>query len=204
MYPPSIQKLINLFSKFPTVGPRTAARFVFYIMQLPKKEIEELLEAVSQIRGRVKICVNCFNSFEPAGTSSKGSDLCPICSDKSRDKYLLCVVASETDLQTIDKTKKYKGLYFVLGGTLSTLKKSELLKLRIKELEERLKDNRELKEVILALNPTTEGEATALYLERQLKPFGKKITRLGRGLPTGGELEYADEETLASALESRR
>ena len=114
------------------------------------------------------------------------------------------MVEKETDLIPIEKTKKYQGLYFILGGTVSTLKKADIEKLRIKELEERVKSHPEIKEIIIAINPTTEGEVTALYLERTLKPLNKKITRLGRGLPTGGELEYADEETLSSALESRR
>ena len=117
---------------------------------------------------------------------------------------MLCIIEKETDLLVIEKTKKYKGLYFILGGTVSTFKKADVEKLRTKELEERVKNHPEIKEIIIATNPTTEGEATALYLERLLKSFNKKITRLGRGLPVGGELEYADEETLSSALESRR
>lgn len=198
MYPPVIQKLIDLFSKFPTVGPRTAARFVFYLMRLSKKEIEELIKSISDLKEKVKTCSFCFNFFEDEGK------LCEICSNPSRDKSLLCVVASEIDLQAIEKTKKYNGLYFILGGTISTLKKADIEKLRIKELEERIKKSTEIKEIILALNPTPEGQATTLYLERLLKYFNKKITRLGRGLPVGGELEYADEETLTSALEGRR
>jgi len=192
MFSPTIQKLIDLFSKFPTIGPRTAARFVFYLLKKPKAEVDELINAIVQLREKVKICPNCFNQYE------SDADFCEICSDKTRDKTLLCVVATETDLTTLEKTKKYKGLYFVLGGEKS----------RIEKLEQKLKNTSELKEIILALNPTTEGQAAALYLERVLKPFGtaqgKKITRLGRGLPSGGELEYADEETLTSALESRR
>jgi len=198
MYPPTIQKLIDLFSKFPTVGPRTAARFVFYLLKKPKGEIKELINSISNLEKTIKICSFCFNPFEGQ------EELCPICSNPSRDKTLLCVVANETDLMAIEKIKKYNGLYFILGGTVSTLKKADLEKLRIKELEEQIKNHPQIKEIILALNPTTEGEATALYLERLLKPFNKKISRLGRGLPVGGELEYADEETLASALEGRK
>jgi len=203
MYPKSIQKLIDLFSKFPTIGPRTAARFVFYLMQLSKEEIEELLNSISNLRKTIKICSFCFNPFE-AGQG----ELCPICSNSSRDKTLLCIVEKETDLITLEKTKKYNGLYFILGGTISTFKKKDIEKLRTKELEERIKNHSEIKEIIIAINPTAEGEATTLYLERLLKPFGaargKKITRLGRGLPAGAELEYADEETLGSALEGRK
>ena len=116
----------------------------------------------------------------------------------------MCVVANETDLEAIEKIKKYKGFYFILGGTVSALKKTDIEKLRIRELEERIKNRTEIGEIILALNSTSEGEATALYLERLLKPLNKKLSRLGRGLPVGGELEYADEETLSSAFEGRK
>ena len=198
MYSPTIQKLIDLFSKFPTVGPRTAARFVFYLMHKPKEELEELINSIVNLRKNIKICPLCQNPYE------KETELCSICSDSRRDKSLLCIVSNETDLQALEKTKKYQGLYFILGGTVSRLKKTDIEKLKIKELEKRLRNDQEIREIILALNPTTEGEATTLYLERLLKPLNKKITRLGRGLPLGGELEYADEETLTSALESRR
>jgi len=198
MYPKTIQKLIDLFSKFPTVGPRTAARFVFYLMRTPDKQIQELLNSISELKKTVKICSFCFNPFEGE------SELCPICSDPRRDKSLLCIISNETDLSAIEKTKKYNGLYFIFGGTVSTLKKADIEKLRVKELGERVKNHPEIQEIIVAIDPTTEGEATALYLERFLKPFNKKITRLGRGLPVGAELEYADEETLSSALESRK
>lgn len=198
MHSPAIQKLIDLFSKFPTVGPRTASRFVFYLMGKNKEEIGELLSAISELKQNIKTCSFCFNPFQSEGS------LCKICFDPRRDKSLLCVVANETDLLAIEKTKKYKGFYFILGGTASALKKTDIEKLRIKELEERIKNRLEIREIILAFNSTSEGEATALYLERILKPFSKKISRLGRGLPVGGELEYADEETLSSALEGRK
>jgi len=215
MYSPSIQKLINLFSKFPTVGPRTAARFVFYLMGLKKEEADEIINSISDIKKNVKVCSFCFNPFEPSfvkTSEGKGEgELCQICSNPARDKSLLCIVANEVDLTAIEKTMKYRGLYFILGGTVSALRKTDMEKLKTKELEARLKNNQEIKEIILAFNPTPDGEATILYLERLLKPWTsgelaepKKITRLGRGLPVGGELEYADEETLSSALESRR
>ncbi len=205
MYPKAIQKLIDIFSKFPTVGPRTATRFVFYLMKIKKEEIEDLIKSITNLKKRVKICSFCFNPFE-------GEDnLCKICSDSLRDKTLLCIVEKETDLTSIEKKKKYNGLYFILGGTVSKLKKQDLKKLKIKELTERIKNpqkfgisDAKFKEIIIATNPTTEGEATALYLERILKPLNKKITRLGRGLPVGAELEYADKETLGSALEGRK
>ena len=205
MYPPSIQKLIDLFSKFPTVGPRTASRFVFYLVGKSKEEVDKLVAAILDLKKNVKLCKLCFNPFEGEG------ELCEICSNPARDKSLLCIIEKETDLLVIEKTKKYKGLYFILGGTVSRFKKADIEKLRTKESEERVKNHPEIKEIIIAVNPTTEGEATALYLERLLKPLNLpagrqviKTTRLGRGLPVGGELEYADEETLSSALESRR
>ena len=207
MYPPTIQKLIDLFSKFPTVGPRTAARFVFYLLEKPKEEIKEILDTISDLKKTIKICSFCFNPFEPSANVMTEGELCPICSNPSRDKNLVCIVANETDLIAIEKTKKYNGLYFILGGTVSAFKKTNIEKLRIKELESRIKNSPEIREVILALNPTPEGQATTLYLERLLKknlPVGRQVTRLGRGLPVGGELEYADEETLSSALENRR
>jgi recombination protein RecR len=196
-FPPTIQKLIDLFSKFPTVGPRTAARFVFYLLKLPKEEIENLISSISELKNTIKICKFCFNPFQAEG------EICQICRDSRRDRSLLCLVEKETDLVSLEKTKKYNGLYFILGGPVSTLKKEDIKKLRVTELLKRAK-NPEVKEIIIATNPTTEGEATTLYLERLLKPLNKKITRLGRGLPVGAELEYADEETLSSALESRR
>ena len=216
MYSKTIQKLIDLFSKFPGVGPRTAARFVFYLLGRDKKEIDELIFTISKLKERIKLCQFCFNPFEPAQVSSKfgagegQGNLCQICQDPLKDKNLICVVEKEQDLATIEKIKKYKGYYFILGGTVSRLKKEEIEKLRIKELILRIKNPEKFgikanfKEIILALNPTTEGEATALYLERKLKDLGKKISRLGRGLPVGAELEYADEETLGSALEGRK
>jgi recombination protein RecR len=204
MYPQTIQKLIALFSKFPTVGPRTAARFVFYLLKKPKEEIDELVKSILNLKERIRVCSFCFNPFEGE------TNLCPICSDPRRNKTLLCIVEKETDLTSIENTKKYQGLYFILGGTISKLKKEDIKNLRADSLIERLKNpanfgiNTNFEEIILAINPTPEGEATTLYLERLLKPLNKKTTRLGRGLPVGGELEYADEETLSSALESRR
>jgi len=200
----SIRKLIDLFSNFPTVGPRTASRFVSYLIDLNNEEVEEIIKALSSLKKNVKICQLCFKPFEPSAGSGQNLEICEICSSPVRDKSLLCIVAKETDLIPIEKTKKYQGLYFVLGGTISRLRKEDIQKLRTKELEERIKKDSLIQEIILATNPNSEGEATALYLERILKPFGKKITRLGRGLPTGGELEYADGETLRSALENRK
>jgi len=202
MYSPTIQKLINLFSKFPTIGPRTAARFVFYLLRQPAEETQELLAVIANLKEKIRLCDSCFKSFEPPAEASEGK-LCEICRNPRRDKTTICLVEKETDLIPIEKTKKYQGLYFVLGGRVSALKKTDFKKLRTDKFLERIK-NSEISEIIIALNPTTEGEVTFLYLERKLKPLNIKITRLGRGLPVGGELEYADEETLSSALESRK
>jgi len=209
MHPPVIQKLIELFSKLPTVGPRTAARFVFYLIKLPQEELEELIEAIENLKQDIRICSFCFKPFQ-----NSQEKLCEICSNNGRDKTTLCLVEKESDLNSIEDTKRYKGLYFILGGTISGLKKEDFEKIRAEELEQRMKNpenyglsGTNFKEIIIATNPTTEGEATGLYLERKLKELNLtdiKITHLGRGLPVGGELEYADDETLASAFEGRK
>jgi len=197
MHPRPIQKLIELFSKFPTVGPRTASRFVFYLIKLNQEKFDELLSSITDLRKAIKICSSCFNPFE----ALDDANLCPICKDNSRDKTLLCIVEKEIDLISIEKTKKYKGLYFVLKGTISL--KNNNKNIRIEELKQRIESS-DFKEIIIATNSTTEGEATALLIQRELKPFNIKITRLGRGLPVGGELEYADPDTLSSSLDSRK
>jgi len=199
-----IKKLIELFSKFPTVGPRTAARFVFYLIKTPEDKVKELVNTILELKNKIKLCPLCFTPFE---TKTGEEKLCPICADPTRDKSILCVVEKEVDLEAIEKTKKFKGKYFVLGGTISGFEKEgekKKIEERVEKLINRINENSEIKEIILALNPTTEGQSTALWLQRKLKPFKIKITQLGRGLPVGGELEYADEETLSSALESRR
>lgn len=204
MYSKTIQKLIDSFSKFPGVGPKTAARFVFYLTKRGEKELDDLSKTISSLKASLKTCNFCFSLFEEEG------ELCKICSDPSRDRSILCIIEKETDLVSIEKNKVYKGLYFILGGTVSTLRTKELKKLRLAELRERIKKPEKFgilgasfKEIIVATNPTVKGEATALFLERKLKDLRKKITRLGRGLPVGGELEYTDKETLSSAFKSR-
>ena len=205
MFSPKIQKLIEFFSKFPTVGPRTAARFVFYLIKTPKEKVEELTKSIQELKEKIKICPFCFNSFE---VDSEQEEICPVCSDQKRDKSTVCIVEKEIDLEAIEKIRKYKGLYLVLGGTVSGLSNKEVKKgieERVDKLIKRIKEpDSKIKEIILALNPTMEGENTTLWLQRKLKELNKKITQLGQGLPKGGELEYADEETLSSALESRR
>jgi len=205
MYSPTIQNLIKLFSKFPTIGPRAATRFVFYLISQSKEETSQLIKSISELKEKIKLCQFCFTPFEG------NDDLCEICSSQVRDKSMLCIVEKESDLVSIEKTKKYKGFYFILGGTVSRLKKTEIEKLRIKELIARAKNPNDFgikssgfNEILIATNPTIEGNATALYIEKNLKPLDIKITHLGRGMPSGGELEYADEETLSDALEGRK
>ncbi len=192
MYPSAIEKIVKLFSKFPTIGPRTATRFALYLFDLPEKDIKELVDALNEIK-KINTCNLCYRSTE--------GEICSICSNKSRDHSTLCVVERETDLESIEKTKEYNGVYFVLGGTVSPLRKEDFRKVRSKQLKDRVE--KDIKEVIIATNNNTEGEATALYIHRVLKDKPIKISRLGRGLPTGGELEYADPETLKSALTRR-
>jgi len=198
MHPEPIKKLISLFSKLPTIGPRTAARFVFHLVKVPQEELDELADAIKDIKKDIKICSSCFNTFD----SLTKSKICPICSNKGRDKELLCIIEKETDLITIENTKTYKGAYFILGGTIN-LKRDNQEQIRIEELKKKIEKNG-FKEIIIATNPTTEGEATRLLIERELKLFNIKITHLGRGLPIGGELEYADAQTLESAFQGRK
>lgn len=207
MYPKPIQQLLELFSKFPTIGPRTAGRMVFYLLKSKENSFDEFVGALKDLREQMKLCAFCFNPF--AKESGEGT-LCAICIDTKRDRSLLCVVEKEEDLATLEQTKTFQGLYFILGGTVGNLRKEDLQNLRTEELKKRIENSESFgvkssfQEIILALNPTTEGEATTLYLQRILEPLKIKTTRLGRGLPIGGEVEYADEETLRNALESRR
>ncbi len=197
----SIQKLIEIFRKFPTVGSRTAGRFVYYLMKLPKDKVDELISAILELRSKIKLCQLCFNPFESEG------NLCPICRNESRNKNLLCVVEKESDLASIENTRKFNGLYFILGGTVGTMRKEDLSNLRIEELKKRIA-GRSFQEIIVALNPTPEGKATSVLVEVTIKEIFLtptfKITHLAKGIPVGGELEYADEETLESALEGRK
>src|SRR3989339_352750 len=197
----SIEKLKDIFKKFPTVGQRTAGRFVYYLMKLPKEGVDELIGAIQELKNKIKLCELCFNPFEPYDNSV----LCQISKNPSRNKNLLCVVEKETDLLSIENTKKYNGLYFILGGTVSLMRKEDIPILRIEELKKRIKDGN-FSEIIIALNPTPEGRATSVLVENSIKEITSdvKITHLAKGIPVGGELEYADEETLESALEGRK
>jgi recombination protein RecR len=195
MFPNCIQNLINEFSKLPGVGPKAAERIVFYLLEKPKQEVKTFIQALIEVKTKTKICKQCFNVSE--------NELCRICSDAKRDKTIICVVENALDIIPLEKTGQFKGLYHILDGRIEPSKGITPEKLRIKELIARVKREK-IKEVIIATNPTTEGETTALYLVRLLKPLDIKITRIGRGLPTGANLEYADETTLSSALLGRR
>jgi len=190
---PSIERLIEEFQKFPGVGRKTAQRLVFYLLRSPKEEIANLAEAIKVVKDRVGFCSICFNISE--------KDPCDICTDPNRDRTLICVVEEASDLWALEKTGEYKGLFHILGGVLSPLDGIGPDDLHIKELLSRLKEG--VKEVILATNPNTEGEATAVYLTNLIKPLKVKVTRIARGLPMGGDLEYADQVTLAKAIEGR-
>lgn len=205
MYPKPLQKLIDLFTKFPGIGPRQASRFVFYVL---KNSFSDELTAALEGLKKVRFCENCFRSTE----ISNGGALCSFCRDPKRDKTAVSLVEKESDMQNLEKTGAYNGLYHVLGGVISPLDAESPKKLHLKELFERIKTLLEKEgkcEVILATNPTTEGDTTALYIERILEPLRRKfpnlkISRLGRGLSLGSELEYADEVTLKNALTNRK
>ena len=203
----SIDKLINIFRKFPTVGSRTAGRFVYYLMKLPKEKTDELIAAIIELRNKIKLCQLCFQPYEPFDSAQGKTDagICFICQNPSRNKNLLCIVEKESDLLSLESTKKFNGLYFILGGTVATMRKEDLSQLRIDQLKKRVA-NENFSEIIVALNPTPEGRTTSVLVEQVIKESGKvpKITHLARGIPVGGELEYADEETLESALEGRK
>jgi recombination protein RecR len=189
----SLNNLIGALSKLPGIGPKTATRLALYIIRMPLEEARDLAEAIKTARESVKTCAICGNYTD--------GEICDICSDPQRDKGIICVVADSRDIMAIENTREYKGLYHVLGGVLSPIDGIGPGQLRIKELLGRLEG---VREVILALNPTVEGEATTLYLASLLKPLGVKVTRIAPGIPVGGELDYADPATLIKSLEGRR
>ena len=190
-----VQALINEFSKLPTVGPKTAARLVFYLLNRPRNEAQTLAEAILAVKDKVRFCSICFSLTE--------SDPCALCTDERRDRDTICVVAEAKDIYAIERTGAFKGRYHVLGGLISPMDGIGPAQLRVKELVERV-GSEDPHELILATNPNAEGEATALYLARLLHPLGPIVTRLAYGLPIGGDLDYADEITIAKALEGRR
>ena len=194
-YTKSADRLIAELSRLPGVGRRAAQTMVLDILKLPQEEAVRLARLILEVKKKTRACADCFNLTE--------EELCPICADSSRDRGLLCVVEESHDLAAIEKAKSYRGLYHILGGVLSPLEGIGPGELRIRELLERIRTGA-FREVLVATNPTLEGEATALYLGRQLKGAGIPVTRLARGVPVGGELEYLDELTLAKAIENRR
>jgi recombination protein RecR len=189
-----VAALINEFSKLPTVGPKTAARLVFHLLNRPRHEAQALAEAIVAVKDRVRFCSTCFSLTE--------DDPCSICADERRDARTVCVVAEAKDVYAIERTGAFKGRYHVLGGLISPMDGIGPSQLRVKELVERI-GQEDSREIILATNPNAEGEATALYVSRLIHPLGIVVTRLAYGLPIGGDLDYADEVTLTKALEGR-
>lgn len=190
-----VARLIEEFAKLPGIGPKTAQRLTYHLLRSSKEEADGLAEAILWMKEKVGFCTTCFNISE--------NDLCGVCADEGRDRSLICVVEEPLDVLALERTREYKGSYHVLHGAISPIDGVGPEKLRIAELVMRVKGG-SVREVIIATNPNTEGDVTSAYLARVLVPEGVKITRLARGLPAGGDLEYADELTLARALEGRR
>ena len=192
--PKPVQNLIEAFERLPGIGPKTAQRLTYHLLHAPRSEAESLSKAAIEMKDKTVVCSTCFNIGE--------SDPCWVCSDPNRDKSLIIVVENPLDVLALEKAN-LKGFYHVLHGVISPLENIGPDQLHIKELLPRLKDD-EVKEVILATNPTMEGEATAMYINKLISPLEVKVTRIARGLPVGSDLEYADETTLTRALEGRR
>ncbi|UCC87739.1 MAG: recombination protein RecR [Anaerolineales bacterium] len=191
-----VARLIDEFSRLPGIGPKTASRLVFYLLRAPEEQAQSLADAVRELRKRIIFCSVCFNITE--------SDPCAICTDEGRDRSVICVVEEPLDVVAIERTRDYQGLYHVLHGTIAPVQGIGPDELRIAELLPRLDAVLPVREVIIATNPNMEGEATAMYVARQLEGRGIRVTRLARGLPMGGDLEYADEMTLSRALSGRQ
>lgn len=195
-FPEPISNLVAAFARLPGVGPKTALRYVFYLLSQPKFDLEVMARALTQLGERIKTCPRCFTYTE--------AQMCEICQDPKRDASLLCVVEEARDISTIESTDQYHGLYHVLGGTLNPIEGMTPDTIRFRQLRERLEADPAVSEIILALSPTTQGEATILFLQKTLTPLGRSMTRLARGLPLGATLEFADEVTLGDAITSRR
>ena len=193
----SLEILIRELSKLPGIGRKSAQRVALYLLKQPQENVEILSKALKDIKEKIHYCSVCFNITE--------NDPCPICLNEKRDKSIICVVEEPNDVMAIEKTNEFNGLFHVLGGSLSPLDGIGPEDLKVHELLKRFSDDKQnsIKEVILAMNPNVEGEATTIYLSKLLKPFGVKITRIARGLPIGGDMEFADEATLAKAIEGR-
>lgn len=194
-YSEPIDRLINEFSKLPGVGRKTAQRLAFHIINMNEGDVKGLAKALIDVKNDIKYCDICCNISD--------SNICPICSNNHRDATTICVVEDPRDVAAMERTKDYNGRYHVLNGVISPLDGVGPEMLNIKELISRLGDG-QVKELIMATNPTIEGEATAMYISRLVKPMGVKVTRIAHGLPVGGDLEYADDVTISKALEGRR
>ncbi len=194
-YPEPVARLIDALQRLPGIGPKTAQRLTFFLLKRPADEVRELAESLLGVKERIVSCRTCFNVTD--------EDPCRICSDPARDAHVLCVVEEPNDLLAMERTGEFRGRYHVLLGALSPLEGIGPDDLKIRELLVRL-DAGGITEVILATNPNVEGEATALYLAKLFRPLGIRVTRIARGLPVGGDLEYADQVTLSKALEGRR
>jgi len=195
MYEGVVQDLIDELGRLPGVGPKSAQRIAFHILQADPVDVRRLVEVLREVKERVRFCITCGNVAE--------EEQCRICRDPRRDHTVICVVEESKDVVAIEKTREFRGRYHVLGGAISPIEGIGPDNLRIKELMVRLADS-DVTEIILATDPNLEGEATATYLARMLKPLGLRVTRLASGLPVGGDLEYADEVTLGRAFEGRR
>ena len=195
MYEGAIQDLIDELGRLPGIGPKSAQRIAFHIIQSERVDVTRLVDVLRIVKERVKFCIECGNITE--------EDLCRICRDPRRDNALICVVEESKDVMSIEKTREFRGKYHVLGGAISPIDGIGPDNLRIRELMVRLADTN-IQELIIATDPNLEGEATASYLIRQIRPLGIKVSRLASGLPVGGDLEYADEVTLGRAFEGRR
>ena len=200
-----IKKFTEIFSKFPSIGPRQAMRLAFFIAGLGKTKIKEISDAVSELYG-LNTCARCFHTFTLTANPGRSDEkLCPICSDPTREKGIIAIIEKETDLISLEKKKKFNGRYLLLGELDKTGELEPEQKLRLNNLKTFIKKELRGKadEIILAINPTVYGDLNAALLKKELEECAEKITRLGRGIPTGGEIEFADEETLGQALERR-
>ena len=203
MYAAAVQDLIDELGRLPGVGPKSAQRIAFHLLKLSSDDALRLARAISVVKERVSWCPRCFNIAEGPADGEAGSVQCDICRDSRRDPSVVCVVEEPRDVVAVEKTREYRGLYHVLQGAISPIDGIGPDRLRVRELLARL-GAEGITEVILCTNPNLEGEATAMYLARLLKPLGLSVTRIASGLPVGGDLEYADELTLGRALEGRR
>jgi recombination protein RecR len=194
-YPEPIAKLIDAFSRLPGVGPKTAGRLAFHVLRMKEDDVLDFAKSLVSVKRNLYYCSVCCNITDV--------DPCRICQDKSRDASVICVVQEPKDLVALERMKEYSGTYHVLHGAISPMEGIGPDEIRVAELLKRLSDEK-VQEMILATNPNVEGETTAIYLSRLVKPFGLKVTRIAHGLPVGGDLEYADEVTLSKALEGRR